>query len=123
MLEPVERAILRRAFEATNDRFTEASFARAISTIVLDKEIKNWFDRSSIQFEIKLKEIVSRIEMSALESGQPSIVTAPLLKNRIQQWYSKLDNVLGREEAVAFLNELENVSNSTGSDMSPARKE
>ena len=119
VLEPIERAILSKASNATGDRFTDAFFARAVSTIVLGKGPEDWDDRSAIQFESKLKEIVSRIEMLALESDQPGVVVAPLLKHRIQHLYGKLDSVLGQEQAQAFLNNLGNDSSSSHSEIGP----
>lgn len=89
------RAILSRSMDATNGRFTEASFARALSAILLGKNFEQWDDASAQMFVDELREVVSSIEHLALMSPNPHQSLTPLVRGRIQY----LQDVLARLES------------------------
>jgi hypothetical protein len=100
-LDQTARAVLVRAREATGGRYTEASFARALSAILLQKGLDKWDDRTSNVFADRLREAVERVENAALKAETPSRAMVPLLEGRLSRLYNMLEEVLGPEEAEA----------------------
>lgn len=100
-LDQTARAVLVRAREATSGRYTEASFARALSAILLQKGLDKWDDRTANVFADQLREAVERIENAALKAETPSRAMVPLLEGRLSRLYGMLEAVLGPEEANA----------------------
>ena len=99
------KAILLRSAEANNGRFTEASFARALSAILLGKNFEQWDDASAQMFVDKLQELVNNIEQLALMSPNPHLSIVPIVQERIQY----LKKLLTRLES--HLQEIEKSSN------------
>ncbi len=105
-LNPAARALLGRAREAGNGRYTEASFARALSALLVGKGIDGWEDASVKVFSTRLREAVSEIEQAALASHTPSTGTAYLLKRRIIELVGKYNELQGTTEVAALLSSL-----------------
>ncbi len=83
-LDRTSQAILARSLEAAEGRYSEASFARALSSILLGRSLEQWDDTSSQLFADRLRDITSGIEHAALMAKNPSHSLAPLLKRRIE---------------------------------------
>ena len=105
-LDHTSRAILTRAAEATNGRYTEASFARALSVILLGKGLDRWDDTSSQEFADRLREVVTRAEQELLEAETLSPSAAPLLELRIKYLFSKLDRMLAPSARAELIDQL-----------------
>ncbi len=83
-LDRTSRAILARSLEAADGRYSEASFARSLSTILLGRSLEQWDDTSSQLFADKLRDVTSSIEHAAFVAKNPSPSLAPLIKRRIE---------------------------------------
>ena len=110
-LDHTSRAILTRAAEATNGRYTEASFARALSMILLGKGLDRWDDASLRGFADRLREVVTRAEQELLEAEIVSASVAPLLERRIKYLFSKLDRMLAPDARAELIEQLQSRTN------------
>ena len=110
-LDHTSRAILTRAAEATNGRYTEASFARALSMILLGKGLDRWDDTSPREFADRLREVATRAEQELLEAEIISSSAAPLLERRIKYLFSKLDRMLAPDARAGLIEELKSRTN------------
>ena len=110
-LDHTSRAILTRAAEATNGRYTEASFARALSMILLGKGLDRWDDASPREFADRLRGVVTRAEQELLEAEIISPTAAPLLERRIKYLFSKLDRMLAPDARAGLIEELKSRTN------------
>ena len=110
-LDHTSRAILTRAAEATNGRYTEASFARALSMILLGKGLDRWDDTSPREFADRLREVAMRAEQELLEAEIISRSAAPLIERRIKYLFSKLDRMLAPDARVKLIEELQSRTN------------
>lgn len=106
MLDLPSRSLLSRAREATNGRYTEASFARAISLILLGRGFEQWDDRTVDQFSRTFRSHVERIEQTLLESGTLKPIMAPLIQSKIQQLVVQLRTAVGSEKTEQLLEHL-----------------
>lgn len=105
-LDHTSRAILARATEATNGRYTEASFARALSMILLGKGLDRWDDTSPREFADRLREVATRAEQELLEAEIINSSAAPLLERRIKYLFSKLDRMLAPDARAELIDQL-----------------
>ena len=108
-LDPAARALLGRAREAGNGRYTEASFARALSALLVGKGIDGWEDVSVKVFSTRLREAVAEVEHAALASHAPSPATAHLLKRRIAELVTKYGELQGSTGVAELLASLDPV--------------
>lgn len=116
-LDQTSRALLARAREANSGRYTEASFARAVSTILLGKGFDKWDDRTAYSFGQNLSESIKRIEAAAIEVESPGRSTVPLLGERIAHLYEKLARAASSEEAEELLEGLRRSSRARRADV------
>jgi hypothetical protein len=80
-----DRAVLAKAIETANGRFSTRSFASALSLILLKCGLEKWDDRSSVQFRTALREARERIETAAISSETPQPRVRPILEARIAE--------------------------------------
>lgn len=100
------RAVLSRAREATSGRYTEASFVRALSSILIGRSFDRWDDSSPREFADGIRKVVEELERVAIESSSPSISLVPLLDGRFHIFYEQLARVLGPRAAAEKISEL-----------------
>ena len=89
-----EKAILRTARDTINGRYTPASLARALSSILLQRGVEQWQDSTVGQYMMMLRECRARIEDAALTTARPSVGLAPIIRDRI----ATLQSMLARME-------------------------
>ncbi|ACL55672.1 hypothetical protein [Methylobacterium nodulans] len=77
-----------------NGRYTPASLARAVSSILLQRGVEQWQDGTAGQYAMLLRECRTRIEDAALATDAPSPRLAPVIRERI----AELQAVLARIE-------------------------
>ncbi len=82
-LRITDKAILRTAAETANGRFSPQSFARALSSVLLQRGLEQWDDATVSQFRSELREARSRIEEAALDQEQPAAALRPVVEARI----------------------------------------
>jgi len=80
-----DRAVLAKAVETVNGRFTARSFAGALSLILLKSGLEKWDDRSPAQFRTALREARERIETAATSTETPRARVRPILEARIAE--------------------------------------
>ena len=105
-LDLPSRGLLSRARDATNGRYTEASFARALSAMLLGKGFEKWDDRTNELFADALRRQVERIESAALEQEKPSPMIAPILQGRLKQLMTRLRVAVGEAKADQIIEHL-----------------
>jgi hypothetical protein len=93
-LRLTDKAVLRTARDTANGRYTPASLARAVSSILLQRGVEQWQDGTSGQYAMLLRECRTRIEGAALATDSPSLRLAPVIRERIV----KLQKMLARIE-------------------------
>lgn len=105
-LDSMSRAVLTRAREATEGRYTEASFVRALSFILLGKGFDKWGDSSPREFADGIRETVAKLERVSLEASAPSTALLPLLDGHFRRLYEQLERMLGPEGAAEKVNAI-----------------
>lgn len=104
-LRITDKAILRTAAETANGRFSPQSFARSLSSVLLQRGLEQWDDASVSQFRSELREARSRIEEAALDSEHPSPSLRPVIEARIDHLHELLrqmpdaSNVVGMRKS------------------------
>lgn len=93
-----DKAVLARAVETANGRFSPKSFAGALSLILLKTGLDKWDDRSAAEFRTALREARERIEVAAISGPQVTPALRPILTARITELQRRLDE-LDREDA------------------------
>jgi hypothetical protein len=93
-LRLTEKAILRTARDTINGRYTPASLARTLSSILLQRGIEQWQDSTVGHYAMMLRECRARIEDAALASVHPDAGLAPIIRDRI----ATLQSMLARME-------------------------
>lgn len=78
-----DKAVLRKAVETANGRFSPKSFASAISSILLQRGLDKWDDRTALQFRVALREARERLETAALDTSVPRHELRPLIASRL----------------------------------------
>lgn len=87
-----DKAVLRKAIETSNGRFSPKSFAGALSSILLQRGLEKWDDRTAAQFRTVLRETRERIETAALNTPRPKQQLRPIIVARIDE----LNDLLAR---------------------------
>lgn len=105
-LDSMSKAVLTRAREATEDRYTEASFVRALSSMLLGKGFDKWDDSSPREFTERIREIVTKLERISLEAAEPSAALLPLLDGHFHRLYGQLERMLGPQDAAEKISAL-----------------
>lgn len=88
----VDRSVIRKALETTNGRFSEKSLANSLSSILLQRSLDKWDDRTAEQFRTALRETRERIEAAALDTENPDAALRPIIEARV----AELNNMLAR---------------------------
>lgn len=109
-LDAPSRALLSRARDAMNGRYTEASFVRALSVMLLGRDFEQWSDTTRRDFEAALHQRVSTIERAALQVDRPSAAVAPLLTQRVASLVEKLAQAIGADATDELLDTLKRAS-------------
>jgi hypothetical protein len=78
-----DKAVLRKAVETANGRFSPKSFAAALSSILLQRGLDKWDDRTSVQFRAALREARERLETAALDTRAPGPELKPIISSRL----------------------------------------
>lgn len=84
-LRIVDRAVLRKAVEAVNGRFSPKSLANALSSILLQRSLDKWDDRTAAQFRSALRDARERIEAAALDTETPTAALRPIVHARVEE--------------------------------------
>ena len=84
-LRIVDRAVLRKAVEAVNGRFSPKSLANALSSILLQRSLDKWDDRTAAQFKSALRDARERIEAAALDTDTPTVALRPIIHARLEE--------------------------------------
>ncbi len=84
-LRIVDRAVLRKAVEAVNGRFSPKSLANALSSILLQRSLDKWDDRTAAQFRSALRDARERIEAAALDTEAPTAALRPIVQARVEE--------------------------------------
>lgn len=85
-----DKAVLRKAIETANGRFSPKSFAGTLSSILLQRPLEKWDDRTAVQFRAALRETRERIETAALDTSSPTQQLRPIIAARMEDLKSLL---------------------------------
>jgi len=85
-----DKAVLARAVETANGRFSPKSFAGALSSILLKTSLDKWDDRTAAEFRTALREARERIEVAAINSPTLSPALRPIITARIAELEARL---------------------------------
>lgn len=80
-----DKAVLSRAVETGNGRFSPKSFAGALSSILLKAGLDKWDDRSATEFRTALREARERIEVAAINGSVLTPALRPIITARIEE--------------------------------------
>lgn len=78
-----DKAVLRKAVETANERFSPKSFAGAMSSILLQCGLDKWDDRTAPQFRAALREARERLETAAIDTNTPRNELRPIIEARL----------------------------------------
>ncbi len=90
-----DKAVLARAVETANGRFSPKSFAGALSSILLKTSLDKWDDRSAAEFRTALRETRERIEVAAINGETLTPALRPIITARIAELESRLAQLDG----------------------------
>lgn len=85
-----DKAVLRKAVETANGRFSPKSFTGALSSILLQRALDKWDDRTAVQFRAALRETRERLETAALDTKDPGEELRPIVTARLHELQSLL---------------------------------
>lgn len=85
-----DKAVLARAVETANGRFSPKSFAGALSFILLKSGLDKWDDRSAAEFRTALREARERIEVAAINGETLTPAIRPIIAARIAELEGRL---------------------------------
>lgn len=88
-----DKAVLARAVETANGRFSPKSFAGALSSILLKAGLDRWDDRSAAEFRTALREARERIEVAALNGETLRPALRPIITARMVELQNRLDQL------------------------------
>ncbi|NYZ14807.1 hypothetical protein HL658_19850 [Azospirillum sp. RWY-5-1] len=97
------KALLARASAATDGRYTEVSFARAVSMLLLGLDFDRWTERTPAEFARRLKAVAEQVEEAALAAGEPDAALRPIIEARAGDLLAKLVRIAGRAAAEELL--------------------
>lgn len=101
-----DRAVLAKAIETANGRFSARSFASALSLILLKCGLEKWDDRSSAQFRTALREARERIETAAISTEMPRPRVRPILEARIAELTRQLAQLDAQGDDASIKNNM-----------------
>lgn len=101
--DPIVRALVSRAASATDGRYTEVSFARALSMLLIGQDFDRWTERTPAEFARKLKAVAEQVEEAALAAPVPDGAVRPVLEARAGDLLAKLVKIAGRDAAKRVL--------------------
>jgi len=104
-LDPESKALVRAAQRAAHGHYTAATFASAVSAILLGKRPDQWEDATASEFNRHVRETVSAIEEAAIHFGGDDQAVV-LIQGRLQSIYARLVEVSGDQAARDFLAQL-----------------
>lgn len=96
-LRIVDKAVLRKSLEAINGRFSPKSLANSLSSILLQRSLDKWDDRTAAQFRFALRDARERIESAALDTDRPDPALRPVVEARLKE----LTAMLGKIDAAS----------------------
>jgi hypothetical protein len=105
-LEGLLRALLQNARQANSGRHTEASFARALSTLLISKDFHQWDDRTPRQFAVRLRETAEQIERAALQAEAPDPRLKPLVESRMRGLFNTMQKMADPADIAALVREF-----------------
>ena len=105
-LDGPQGALLQQARQANSGRHTEASFARALSTVLIGKDFHQWDDRTPRQFAGRLRETADQIERAALRAEVPNPQLKPLVESRLQGLFDTLQKMADPADVAALVRGL-----------------
>jgi hypothetical protein len=85
-----DKAVLGKAVETANGRFSAKSLAGALSLILLKCGLEKWDDRFAVEFRTALREARERIEMAAISSPALNASLRPIITARINELQGRL---------------------------------
>jgi hypothetical protein len=91
-----DKAVLARAVETANGRFSPKSFAGALSSILLKASLDKWDDRTAAEFRTALRETRERIEIAAINGERLTPALRPIITARIAELEARLAELDGR---------------------------
>jgi hypothetical protein len=86
----IDKAILRTARDMMNGHYSAESFARAVSSVLLQRGVERWEDGTANQMRRLLRECRARIEEAALSDPSPDQAIIPVLEVRMRALEAKL---------------------------------
>ncbi len=98
-----DKAVLRKAVETVNNRFSPKSFAGSISSILLQRSLEKWDDRTAVEFRAALREVRERLETAALDTSAPHPQLRPLVIARLNdlgKLLSQIDDLPKHSETI-----------------------
>ena len=113
-LDGSQRALLHQARSAASGRHTEASFARALSNILIGKDFDQWEDRTPRYFASMLRATVHQIETAALNASTPDKNLQPLIETRINHLLLQMQQIAPPEDVERLLSQLREQSMPVG---------
>lgn len=99
VVDATAKAVLSRSSSATDGRYTEVSFARALSVLLLGVDFDGWTDRTAADFSRRLRSVAEQLEDAALAVRVPDCAVRPIIEARVGDLLAKLVRVAGREAA------------------------
>ena len=105
-VDAAAKAVLSRASAATDGRYTEVSFARALSMLLIGLDFDRWTDRTPAEFARRLKAAAEQVEEAALAARVPDASVRPVLEGRVGELLAKLVRIAGREAAEELLDRI-----------------
>ena len=91
--------MLRKAVETANGRFSEKSLANALSSILLQRSLDKWDDRTTAAFRSALREARDRIEAAALSTDYPAAALRPIVEAKLAELSEMLIKI-GEAESI-----------------------
>ncbi|WP_296614620.1 hypothetical protein [Sphingomonas sp.] len=100
-LRIVDRSVVRKALETANGRFSEKSLANALSSILLQRSLDKWDDRTAPQFRTALREARERVEAASLDTDTPRAALRPIIEAKVADLRQMLAKIDGGEDIAA----------------------
>ena len=100
-----DKSVLRKAVETGNGRFSPKSFVGALSSILVQRSLDRWDDRTADQFRVALRDCRERIEAAALDTVNPRPELRPVVAARLadlQALLTRMDAATDDDESGAL---------------------
>lgn len=97
-LRIVDQSVLRKALETAEGHFSAKSLANALSSILLQRSLDKWDDRTPGQFRTALREARERIEAAALDTAQPKAALRPIIAAKVRELEELLAKIDGNSD-------------------------